>query len=69
MSYQSQRKIGYNISKLFIQMNLLTQPSKTFTNERQGPHSRSLDFSIIKNKISKLKSNKSPFSDKLEVNS
>ena len=37
------------------------------TNERHGQHSRPLDFSIIKNKIRKLKNNKSPFSDKLEV--
>ena len=36
-------------------------------NERHGQHSRPLDFSIIKNKIRKLKNNKSPFSDKLEV--
>ena len=28
-------------------------------------HFRPMDFSIIKNKIRKLKNNKSPFSDKL----
>ena len=73
MSRQSQRKIGCNISKLFIKMNLLTRPAQQNiynelqTNERHGQHSRPLDFSIIKNKIRKLRNNKSPFSDKLEV--
>ena len=53
-------------------MNLLTQPQQYLynelqTNERHGQHFRPLDFQIIKTKISKLKKNKSPFSDKLEV--
>ena len=30
MFHQSRKKIGYNISTIFIQMNLLTQRSKTF---------------------------------------
>ena len=29
-THQSRKKIGYNISTIFIQMNLLTQRSKTF---------------------------------------
>ena len=54
-------------------MNLLTEPSKTFTMscqeiERHGPHSRPLGFSITESEISKaaikLKNTKSPFSDK-----
>ena len=34
MFYQSGKKIGYNISTIFIQMNLLTQRSKTFAMSR-----------------------------------
>ena len=30
MFHQSRKKIGYSISTIFIQMNLLTQRSKTF---------------------------------------
>ena len=51
MFHQSRKKIGYNISTIFIQMNLLTQRSKTFAmideqrqNECHGQHSRPLDF-------------------------
>ena len=59
MFHQSRKKIGYNISTIFIQMNLLTQRSKTFDNElRQnechGQHSRPLDFMITEREIRKV---------------
>ena len=71
---QSRKKIGYNISTFFIQMNLFTQRSKTFAiklrqNECHGQHCRPLDFMITEREIrkaaEKLKNNKSPFSDKI----
>ena len=70
MFLQSRKKIGYNFSRIFIQMNHLTQLSKKTCkelreNERHGQHSRPLDLMTTESEkrkaAEKLKNNKSPF--------
>ena len=71
MFHQSRIKMGYNISTIFIQRNLLTQGGKTFAmsyDKMNAMSTRPLDFMITEKEIrkaaEKLKNNKSPFSDK-----
>ena len=73
MSHQPRGKIGCNVSKLFIQMNLSTQSCKKFAlsckKMNVKVNTRPLDFSITENDIrkaaNKLENNKSTFSDKI----
>ena len=67
MFHQSRRKIGYNISTIFIQMNLLTQRSKTFAMNYDKMNATVNTLVLNEREIRKAaeKNNKSPFSDKI----
>ena len=60
--HQSRKKIGYNISTIFIQPLNPTQQNicnEVRQNECHGQHSRPLDFIVTEREIRKLKLRKS----------